>query len=86
MDRRKKKNIMEITNVKNIQYITDLGSVNTALKKQLYLESNQPYHIIQYTVKKQMFYHFKKKNYILLQNILKTILMKNLIEISMLQG
>ena len=57
----KKKNIMEITNVKNIQYITDLGSVNTALKKQLYLESNQPYHIIQYTVKKQMFYHFKKE-------------------------
>ena len=56
----KKKNIMEITNVKNIQYITDLGSVNTALKKQLYLESNQPYHIIQYTVKKQMFHHFKK--------------------------
>ncbi len=57
----KKKNIMEITNVKNIQYITDLGSRDTVPEKQVYLENSQPYHIVQYTVNKQMSYHFKKE-------------------------
>lgn len=53
----KKKNIMKITNIKNIQYITDLGSRDTTLEKQ----NNQPYRIVQYTVNIQMLYHFKKE-------------------------
>ncbi|NDO46328.1 hypothetical protein [Clostridium sp. MD294] len=67
----KKKNIMEITNIKNIQYITDLGSRDTILEKQVHFENNQPYHIVQYTVNKQMSYHFKREELYIIADYIK---------------